>query len=160
MIGKAEVTNGKKNPRYIVTDLSREEEWVQFAENKTMFENAKNLYEKLYCGRGEMENKIKEQQLDMFADRTSTSYMKSNQLRLWFSTFAYMLVVRLRTVGLKGTRLSRATAGNIRVKLMKIAAHVRVSVRRVYVRLASACPTADVFAQAHRNLQSWDPQYE
>lgn len=160
VIGKAEVTNGKKNPRYIVTDLSGEEEWVQFAENKTMFENAKNLYEKLYCGRGEMENKIKEQQLDMFADRTSTAYMKSNQLRLWFSTFAYMLVVRLRTVGLQGTRLSRATAGNIRVKLMKIAAHVRVSVRRVYVRLASACPTADVFAQAHRNLQSWDPQYE
>jgi hypothetical protein len=160
VIGKAEVTNGKKNPRYIVTDLTGEEQWAQIAENKVVFENGKSLYEKFYCARGEMENKIKEQQLDMFADRTSTGYMKSNQLRLWFSTFAYMLVSRLRAVALRGTRLSNATVGNIRVQLMKIAAQVTVSVRRVYVRLASSCPAADVFAQAHRNLQSWNPQLE
>jgi hypothetical protein len=83
--------------------------------------------------------------------------MKSNQLRLWFSTFAYMLMRQLREVGLKGTRLDRATVGTIRVRLMKIAAQVTVSVRRVYIRLAGACPTADVFAAAHRNLQSWTP---
>lgn len=160
VIGKAEVTNGKKNPRYIVTDLTGEEAWAQLAEDRDVFADAKSLYEKFYCVRGEMENKIKEQQLDMFADRTSTSHMKSNQLRLWFSTFAYMLVSRLRAVALRGTRLGSATAGSIRVRLLKIAAQVTVSVRRVHVRLASACPTADVFAQAHRNLQSWNPQLE
>ena len=160
VIGKAEVTNGKKNPRYIVTDLSGEEKWAQVAANKETFESAKSLYEKFYCARGEMENKIKEQQLDMFADRTSTGYMKSNQLRLWFSTFAYILVSRLRAVALRGTRLSCATVGTIRVKLIKIAAQVKVSVRRVHVRLASGCPEADVFAVAHRNLHSWNPQLE
>ena len=98
--------------------------------------------------------------MDMFADRTSTAYMTSNQLRLWFSTFAYMLVRELRSTGLKGTRLSKATVGTIRLKLMKIAAQVTVSVRRVYVRLASASPNADVFAQAHRNLQNWRPELE
>lgn len=157
VIGKAEVTNGKKNPRYIVTDLTGAEWWAQPAGARETFGSGQGLYEEFYCARGEMENKIKEQQLDMFADRTSTAYMKSNQLRLWFSTFAYMLMRQLREVGLKGTRLGRATVGTIRVRLMKVAAQVTVSVRRVYIRLASACPTADVFAAAHRNLQSWTP---
>jgi len=160
VIGKAEITKGKKNPRFIVTDLTGKENWIKKIEDKTQFESGRNLYEKFYCARGEAENKIKEQQLDMFADRTSTAYMTSNQLRLWFSTFAYMLVRQLRATGLKGTRLSKATVGTIRLKLMKIAAQVTVSVRRVYVRLASASPNADVFAQAHHNMQNWRPELE
>ena len=99
-----------------------------------------------------MENKIKEQQLDLFADRTSTRCLASNQLRLWFSTFAYFLISRMRGLALQGTRLARATAGSIRVHLMKIAAQVTISVRRVYVRLASGCPMADIFAIAHQRL--------
>ena len=91
--------------------------------------------------------------MDMFADRTSTGKMAGNQLRLWFSTFAYMLVRDLRAEALVGTRLERASVGQIRLKLFKIASQLTVSVRRVYIRLCSACPMADVFAQAHANLQ-------
>ncbi len=150
VVGKAEVANGKINPRFIVTNITGEESW---AKDDPLFLNGRCLYENFYCSRGDMENRIKEQQLDMFADRTSTSHMTSNQLRLWFSTFAYMLVSRLRAFALKGTRLAKATVGSIRLHLMKIAAHVTVSVRRIHVRLASSCPMADVFAQAHHNLQ-------
>lgn len=150
VVGKAEITNGKENPRFIVTDITGEEDW---AKDDAVFQDGQSLYEKFYCARGEMENRIKEQQLDMFADRTSTGTMASNQLRLWFSTFAYMLVSRLRAVALQGTRLAKSTVGSIRLHLMKIAAHVTVSVRRIHVRLASACPMADVFAQAHRKLR-------
>ena len=150
VVGKAEIANGKRNPRFIVTNITGEEPW---AKDDPLFQNGRCLYEKFYCSRGDMENRIKEQQLDMFADRTSTSHMASNQLRLWFSTFAYMLVSRLRAFALKGTRLAKATVGSIRLHLMKIAAHVTVSVRRIHVRLASSCPMADVFAQAHRILQ-------
>lgn len=150
VIGKAEITKGKENPRFIVTDITEEEDW---AKDDAMFQDGQSLYEKFYCARGEMENRIKEQQLDMFADRTSTGNMASNQLRLWFSTFAYMLVSRLRAVALQGTRLAKSTVGSIRVHLMKIAAQVTVSVRRVHIRLASACPMADVFAHAHRKLR-------
>jgi len=156
VIGKAEVTNGKKNPRYIVTDIEGDEEW---AENVEELKDGKNLYEKFYCARGEMENKIKEQQLDLFADRTSSHYMTSNQLRLWFSTFAYLLLSQLRRGALKGTRLGKATVGTIRTRLLKIAAHLSVSHRRVYVQLASACPVADVFAVAHarlRLMEGWE----
>ena len=95
--------------------------------------------------------------MDMFADRTSTSHMTSNQLRLWFSTFAYMLVSRLRTEALQGTRMAKATVGSIRLHLIKIAAQLTVSVRRIHVRLASACPAADVFAEAHRKLRQLSP---
>lgn len=158
VIGKAEVTNGKKNPRFIVTDLTGKEKWAREAGCRDLFEGGQKLYENFYCARGDAENRIKEQQLDMFADRTSTAYMASNQLRLWLSTFAYMLVRGLRAAALGGTRLARATVGTIRLKLLKIAARVSVSVRRVYVQLASACPEADVFAQAHRNLQGWQPE--
>jgi hypothetical protein len=105
-----------------------------------------------------MENRIKEQQLDLFADRTSTHYMGSNQLRLWFSTFAYLLIETTRTVALQGTELAKATAGTIRVKLLKIAAHVTVSCRRIYVKFASAFPRREIFRLAHHRLTAWsDP---
>ena len=154
VIGKAEIINSdsgeKENPRFIVTDISGTEDW---ARELPELRDGRVLYEKFYCARGDMENRIKEQQLDLFADRTSTGVIAGNQLRLWFSTFAYMLVSRLRTEALAGTSLARATAGTIRKRLLKIAAHVEVSVRRIRVRLASACPMAEVFAAAHRHLR-------
>lgn len=149
VIGKAEITNGKVNPRFIVTDLTGHEDW---AHTDSRFESATALYENFYCARGDMENRIKEQQLDLFADRTSTRAMASNQLRLWLSTFAYFLLTRLREIALKETRFANATPGSIRVHLMKIAAQVCISTRRLHVRLASACPCADVFAHAHEKL--------
>lgn len=149
VIGKAAITSGKINPRFIVTDLTGEEEWI---ENDATFLSGQALYEDYYCARGDMENRIKEQQMDMFADRTSTSQMASNQLRLWFSTFAYLLTRDLRADALVGTRLEKASVGQIRLHLFKIAAQLTVSVRRVYIRLCSACPMADVFAKAHHNL--------
>ena len=149
VIGKAELTSGKENPRFIVTNIDNGAAW---AEGLEIFDDGRNLYEQFYCARGDMENRIKEQQLDMFADRTSTAHMKSNQLRLWFSTFAYMLMRQLRATGLAGTRLAKATVGTIRLHLMKIAAYLTVSVRRVHVRLCSACTMRDVFAHAHGKL--------
>lgn len=149
VVGKAEVTGGKDNPRFIVTDLEGRERW---ARNLPAFADGRGLYERFYCGRGEMENRIKEQQLDLFADRTSTAAMASNQLRLWLSAFAHLLVARLRGTALAGTSLARATAGTIRVRLLKIAAMVTVSVRRVHVRLAGAFPLQEVFAMAHARL--------
>lgn len=134
VIGKAEWTQGEANPRFIITN----ENPLEFC--------ARDLYEKDYCGRGDMENRIKEQQLDLYADRTSTSTMRANQLRLWFSTLAYLLMNQLRRVGLKGTELARATCGTIRTRLLKIGALVRVSVRRVWVSLSSAWPLRELFA--------------
>jgi hypothetical protein len=150
VIGKAAITGGKINPRFITTDLTGSEDW---ARDDASFQAGQAIYEDYYCARGDMENRIKEQQMDMFADRTSTSRMASNQLRLWFSTFAYMLVRDLRADALAGTRLARASVGQIRLKLFKVAAQLTVTTRRVYIRLCSACPMADVFAQAHANLQ-------
>jgi len=149
VIGKAEITGGKDNPRFIVTDLSGDEAW---ARDLPAFASGRALYERFYCARGEMENRIKEQQLDLFADRTSTTPLASNQLRLWLSTFAYLLLARLRRVALKGTVLARATAGSIRLRLLKIAAMVTVSVRRVHIRLAGAFPLQEVFATARGKL--------
>lgn len=151
VIGKAELTQGKRNPRYVVTDLTGAEDWAQ---GEAAFASGSALYEQCYCARGDMENRIKEQQLDMFAGRTSTAFMSSNQLRLWFSTFAYLLLRQVRAVALQGTRLAQATVGTIRLQLLKLAAQVSVSVRRVYVRLCSACPMQDVFAHAHRLLRT------
>ena len=111
------------------------------------------MYEEQYCARGEMENRIKEQQIDLFADRTSTATMKANQLRLWLSAIAYSLMNDLRVLGLKGTAMAQATCGTIRIHLLKIGALIRVSVRRVLIHLASSCPRQDVFAQALRNLR-------
>ena len=149
VVGKAELTMGKENPRFIVTNIGHGERW---AEGLLEFADGRGLYERFYCGRGDMENRIKEQQLDMFADRTSTAHMKSNQLRLWWSTLAYMLMRAFRSTALEGTRLAKATVGTIRLHLMKIAAHLTVSVRRVHVRLCSACPMRDVFVLAHGKL--------
>jgi DDE family transposase len=154
VVAKAEILGDKFNPRFILTDLSGREKW---ARGLAAFADGRSLYEKFYCARGDMENRIKEQQMDLFADRTSTAFMASNQLRLWFSTFAYLLVGRLRAVALAGTRLAQATVGTIRLHLMKIAAQLTVSVRRIHVRLCSASPMQDVFAQAHARLRALSP---
>jgi hypothetical protein len=144
VIGKAEWTQGQANPRFILTN-----------ENPCQFQ-AQELYERDYCARGDMENRIKEQQLDLYADRTSTETMRANQLRLWFSTLAYLLVNQLRRVGLAGTELARATCGTIRLKLFKVGALVRVSVRRVWVSLSSAYPLRELFRQVAGRLAA-DP---
>jgi hypothetical protein len=137
---KAEHLPKGKNPRFIVTSLTCE-----------AFE-AQELYEKIYCARGEMENRIKECQLDLFADRTSAASLRANQLRLWFASLAYVLVTALRRIALAGTELAQATAGTIRLKLLKLGALVTVSVRRIKIAIASACPLRSVFATAHRRL--------
>jgi len=141
VIGKAEYLAQGANPRFVVTSVSAHEF------------GARELYEVQYCARGEMENRIKEQQLDMFADRTSTATMKANQLRVWISAIAYSLVNDLRVLGLKGTQMAQATCGTIRTQLLKIGALIRVSVRRVLIHLASSCPRQEVFAQALMNLR-------
>jgi hypothetical protein len=154
VIGKAEIIRGKENPRYVVTNLP-EENWPERDEKLTTAItdfSAQGIYEGLYCARGNMENRIKEQQLDMFADRTSSAKMVSNQLRLWFSTFAYLLGQQLRTCGLQETPLAKATVGTIRTRLMKVAASIRVSARRVHVRLCSAFPLQEVFAEAYERI--------
>jgi hypothetical protein len=107
------------------------------------------LYERVYCARGEMENRIKEQQLDLFADRTSAATTRANQLRLWFASFAYALLEALRRIGRRHTQFQEATCGTIRLKLLKLGARVTVSVRRIKVAIASACPYRSEFALAH-----------
>jgi hypothetical protein len=140
VIGKAEWTGGEANPRFIVTSLKPAEV------------EARHLYEAIYCARGEMENRIKECQLDLFADRTSAATMRANQLRLWFASAAYVLLCALRRIGLAHTHFAAATCGTIRLKLLKIGALVRISVRRVTVAMASACPWQHEFALAHAML--------
>lgn len=141
VIGKAEYLPGKANPRFVVTsyDAAR---WAPAA-----------LYEEVYCARGDMENRIKEQQLGLFADRTSAETLRANQLRLWWAAAAYVLVDLVRRVGLAGTELARAQVGTIRTRLLKVGAVVRVSVRRVVVALSSVFPLQRLFAQALTNLQ-------
>ena len=153
VIGKAEIISGQDNPRFVVTNLP--EDGFGAAEADRF--DPRSCYEDFYCARGDMENRIKEQQLDLFGDRTSTHFMQANQLRLWFSAFAQLLLERLRTVGLKGTQLATATAGTIRTRLLKIGAIVTVSTRRIYVRLASAFPLRDIFSQAQRALSRFSP---
>ncbi len=134
VIGKAEVTGGEANPRFVVTSLQRSEA------------GARHLYEKIYCARGDMENRIKECQLDLFADRTSTATMQANQLRLWFASMAYACCCADCAVSaLAHTQFAEATCGTIRLKLLKLGALVRVSVRRIKVAMASACPWQDAF---------------
>jgi hypothetical protein len=142
VIAKAEQLRGGANPRFIVTNLPQN------------YATPQALYENVYCARGEMENRIKEQQLDLFSDRTSSHTMRANQLRLWFSSLAYVLVSAIRRIALKGTRMSNATCGTIRLKLFKIGARIKVSVRRFIIHMASACPYQDVFTQALQNIQS------
>ncbi|HZM02403.1 MAG TPA: IS1380 family transposase [Candidatus Saccharimonadales bacterium] len=151
VIGKAEVTAQGSNPRFIVTNLPAH--GCQGEEDKSRFIAAR-LYEELYCARGEMENMLKQQTLDLRADRMSTHYLASNQLRLWLATLAYLLLERMRTLGLAGTDLAQATAGSVRLKLLKVAGQVRVSVRRVYVQLNSAYPMQALFRLCHRRLMA------
>ena len=115
---------------------------------------ARHLYEKIYCARGEMENRIKECQLDLFADRTSAATMRANQFRLWFASMAYVLLCALRRIGLAHTQFAEATCGTIRLKLLKIGALVRISVRRIKVAMASACPFQHEFTLAHARLRN------
>ena len=140
VIGKAEWTGDKANPRFIVTSLKKKDG------------SGKYLYEAIYCARGEMENRIKECQLDLFADRTSANTMRANQLRLWFASMAYVLLCALRRIGLAHTQFAQATCATIRLKLLKIGALVRVSVRRIKFAMASACPWQHEFVHAHRLL--------
>ncbi len=140
VIAKAEWTHGEANPRFIVTSLTAADG------------DGRHLYENVYCARGEMENRIKECQLDLFADRTSTATMRANQLRLWFASMAYVLVDSLRRLALQATEFANATCGTIRRKLFKIGALITISVRRVKLAMASGCPDKAVFAAAHRAL--------
>ena len=146
VIGKAEWMPGRgdkgANPRFVVTTLSRHQL------------RARRLYERLYCARGEMENRIKECQLDLFADRTSTRSMRANQLRLWFASMAYVLLCALRRIALPHTRFAKATCGRIRLSLLKIAAVIRISVRRIKFSMASTYPYQDVFKTAHERLST------
>jgi Transposase DDE domain group 1 len=128
VVAKAEHLPKGTNPRFVVTSLPASKI------------DPRTLYEDLYCARGEVENRIKEQQLDLFADRTSAATMRANQLRLWFASFAYVLLEALRRIGLRHTQLATATCGTIRLKLLKIGAQVRISVRRIKIAMASACP--------------------
>jgi len=139
VVAKAEHLEKGENPRFVVTSL-RAGEWPASA-----------LYEELYCARGDMENRIKEQ-LMLFADRTSTAYLRSNQLRLYFSSVAYVLLQMLRYLGLAGTELAKAQCATIRLKLLKIGALIRISVRKVWVSLAGGYPYVDLFRQVHEKL--------
>jgi Transposase DDE domain group 1 len=140
VVAKAEWTSGQANPRFVVTSLAHEEH------------EAGHLYEKLYCARGEMENRIKECQLDLYADRTSAHTMRANQLRLWFASMAYVLICALRRIGLAHTQFARASCGTIRLKLLKIGALVRTSVRRIKLAMPSAFPYQAEYRAAHAVL--------
>jgi hypothetical protein len=155
VIGKAEITAEGENPRFVVTSLPAKG-FKGDKESRERFSPAR-LYEELYCARGDMENQLKQQVLDLRADRMSTHHLASNQFRMWESAFAYLLLERLRTQGLAGTELERATAGSLRLKLLKVAAQVRVSVRRVYAQLSSAFPLQEIFRLCHRRLMSLAP---
>ena len=141
VVAKAEHLPQGSNPRFIVTSLD------------AGIIDARTLYEDVYCARGEVENRIKEQQLDLFADRTSAATMRANQLRLWFASFAYLLLEALRRIGLRHTQFAAATCGTIRLKLLKIGAQVRRSVRRIKIAMASACPYQAEYHLAYLYLQ-------
>jgi hypothetical protein len=141
VVGKAEYLAKGENPRFIVTSISSEEK------------DARTLYEDFYCARGDMENRIKEQQLGLFADRTSTAWMRSNQLRLYFSSFAYILMQRLRRLGLEGTELAQAQCDTIRLKLFKIGAQIEVTVRKVWISFSESCPYLGLFQRVFTRLQ-------
>jgi Transposase DDE domain group 1 len=141
VVAKAEHLPKGPNPRFVVTSLS------------ASVSAARTLYEELYCARGQVENRIKEQQLDLFADRTSAATMRANQLRLWFASFAYVLLDALRRIGLRHTQFASATCGTIRLRLLKIGAQVRKSVRRIKVAMASACPYQTEYHLAYLYLR-------
>ena len=138
VVAKAEHLDKGSNPRFVVTTLEGD---------------PKRLYEEAYCARGEMENRIKEQQLSLFADRTSAATMRANQLRLWLSSVAYLLMQAVRRLALKGTEMERAQCQTIRLKLLKIGAQVKITVRNLWVSLAEGCPCKEIFLRAHENLR-------
>ena len=146
VVGKAEHLPGKANPRFVVTSLPAGRAG-----------RPPRCTRQLYCARGDMENRIKEQQLGLFADRTSTATMRANQLRLWMSSVAYVLVHELRRVGLRGTALARAQVATIRTRLLKLGGVVRVSVRRIAVALSGVFPLRRLFVQVLTNLQTAYP---
>jgi Transposase DDE domain group 1 len=141
VVAKAEHLPKGANPRFVVTSLPANAR------------DARSLYEDVYCARGEVENRIKEQQLDLFADRTSAATMRANQLRLWFASFAYVLLAALRRLGLRHTQFATATCGTIRLKLRKIGAQVRRSVRRIKIAMASAFPYQAEYRLAYLYLK-------
>jgi len=140
VIGKAEYLAKGENPRFIVTSFTKDQY------------EAKQLYEKIYCARGDMENRIKEQQLMLFADRTSTHKMRSNQIRLYFSSIAYIVVQSLRRLCLVGTEMAKAQCDTIRLKILKIGARIQVTVRKVWIRLATGYPYKDLWSQILNRL--------
>jgi hypothetical protein len=140
VVAKAEFLPKGRNPRFVVTSLSAQD-WPGEA-----------LYD-LYCQRGDMENRIKEQQLDLFADRTSAHWMKINQLRLWFSSVAYVLLSELRRRALADTTLAKAQCGTLRLRLLRVAARVRVTTRRIWISLSSSYPQADLWLRVLKQLQ-------
>ena len=142
VVAKVEYLSGGENPRFIVTSIPLE----QCA--------GRELYEQRYCARGDMENRIKEQQLNLFADRTSSHQMHANQLRLYFASFAYVMKHALRRLGLKGTELARAQCGTIREKVLKIGAQIRVSVRKVWLSVSESYPRAGLFRAVLARLEA------
>jgi len=142
VVAKAEQTGDKSNPRFIVTTLALSDL------------PARQLYEDLYCARGECENRIKEAQLDLFADRLSAATFRANQLRLWLASAAYVLMHALRRIGLQGTALASACANTIRLRLLKIGARVTLSVRRVKLAMSEACPNQSEFIAAFHALSA------
>jgi hypothetical protein len=145
VVGKAEYLVDKSNARFVVTSFPIEEV------------EAQSLYENDYCGRGDMENRIKEQKTFLFSDRTSAATMRANQLRLWFSSVAYLLMSALRRLGLKGTDLAKAQCDTIRLKLFKIGARITVTTRKIWVSLSSSYPLSSLFAQVCSNLAHASP---
>ncbi len=142
VVGKAEITRHGPNPRFVVTSFPLDQV------------DGQTLYEELYCARGDMENRIKEQQLDLFSTRTSGRLMRVNQMRLWLSSVAYTLIEALRHIALEGTKLANAYCGTIRLRLLKIGARIRVTVRKVWVSLASSHPAEATFAHAYERLRA------
>ena len=154
VVGKAEVSADGDNPRLVVTNIPAA--GFPDDDDATRFEPAR-LYEEFYCARGQMENVLKQQVLDLEADRLSTHYLASNQLRLWLATCAYLLLERLRAIGCAGGQLARATVGSVRLKLLKVAAQVTVSVRRVRVQMSRAWPGRLNFVRCAQALAVWCP---
>ena len=151
--GKAEVNSGGQDVRFVVHNLPAE----GFADDTDAKGfTPERIYEEIYCARGEMENVLKQQVLDLKADRMSTHYLASNQLRLWLAALAYLLLERVRTIGCRETQLARATAATLRLKILKVAAIVRVSVRRVYVQLSSPYPLQTLFRLCHARLMHYE----
>src|SRR6266851_75779 len=148
VIAKAEHLEKGANPRFVVTSLSPQETILPALPRW----GAQSLYEEFYCARGDMENRIKEQMM-LFADRTSTSWLRSNQIRLYFSTVAYLLMQGLRRLGLAGTELAHAQCHTVRLKLLKIGAQIRITVRKIWVSLSTGYPYLELFRQVHRQLQ-------